>query len=373
MAWCAHHQISPGFAVHPLAAIALLFLAVVTAPGRAAGAASPRVEAEVSSTSVTVGQPVTLRLSVTAPDLSGIVISEPVRPDDMSSTWSLVARRDLPEEVLAGGEARRTVEYTLAPFATGPVELPRYEVGYYPKDGPPTTTSLPAQTIQVVSVLPSDAAAIDPHDIKPPVEVPFPRWILVAAALAVLALLALLLRGWWAVMRRRLGRMIRPEKRLDIWALDELAALEGEKLIEQKKVREFYTRLTDVVRAYLGRLFGINALDLTSTELLWKLESDTTVSDEVRSRVAELLNEADLVKFARHIPEAPACRRALERGRSVVESTVSYLQPVSSEEGTSPPGAGPSAVAPAAGPQGAGSSSSSQSAERSAEIPERAR
>lgn len=305
-------------------------------PAQPANGKYPVLKADVEPTSATIGEPIRLSVEIIAPDVSRIAVQEPFRSDDRSSTWTLLGRRDFPDEKLSSGEFRKRIEYTIAAFATGDVELPPYSVTWQSDQGTSTTSVLPARSVRIASVLPPDAEVVAAADIRPPVALPFPKWIPVAAVVAALILLAILARAYWAVVRRRVGQMIRPQKRLDAWALDELAAIERERLVEQKKLREFYTRLTNIVRTYLGGLYHINAMDLTTTELMWRLEDDTSAPEEVRRRIADLLNEADLVKFARHIPEAPACRRALEAGREIVLSTRHLLEPAPTEAGSTP-------------------------------------
>jgi hypothetical protein len=62
--------------------------------------------------------------------------------------------------------------------------------------------------------------------------------------------------------------------------------------------KEFYTRLTDTLRTYLEERFGIQAMEMTSGEIIEQLkkEEDQTKIAELR----ELLETADLVKFAKH-------------------------------------------------------------------------
>lgn len=132
--------------------------------------------------------------------------------------------------------------------------------------------------------------------------------------------------------------------------MKELAALENERLIEQKKFKEFYTRLSDALRSYMGAAYRVQALDLTSNELLRELDGRAEDEPQHRAesyrkavaRLTELLDEADLVKFARYMPEAARGRRALEIGREIVKYTSYKFEPEPEEKrsgaGQVPPG-----------------------------------
>ena len=62
--------------------------------------------------------------------------------------------------------------------------------------------------------------------------------------------------------------------------------------------KEYYTRLTDTLRKYIEERFGFNAMEMTSTEIIGRLQEaeDKTMIDELR----ELFTTADLVKFAKY-------------------------------------------------------------------------
>ena len=106
-------------------------------------------------------------------------------------------------------------------------------------------------------------------------------------------------------------------------AIEELKALENERLSAQEEYKKYYSRLTDVVRRYLEEEAKIDALESTSEELLIKLELRKNAgtldldSKTLRSLRAVLQN-ADLVKFAKSMPEY----RIASEDRKVVEHVV---------------------------------------------------
>ena len=90
-------------------------------------------------------------------------------------------------------------------------------------------------------------------------------------------------------------------------AIQALKALEKELPEVQEEYKLFYSKLTDVVRRYLEEEAAIDALESTSDELLEKLElrRDAGVLDlslATLSNLKKVLENADLVKFARSAP-----------------------------------------------------------------------
>ncbi len=71
----------------------------------------------------------------------------------------------------------------------------------------------------------------------------------------------------------------------------------------------------DTLRHYIERRFAVQAMDRTTYEILWDLEGiDRTVDG-----LAGLLEEADLVKFAKFKPDVAAGKRAIETAREDTE------------------------------------------------------
>jgi hypothetical protein len=105
-----------------------------------------------------------------------------------------------------------------------------------------------------------------------------------------------------------------------IIAQDELDALQGEALWEQGRHKEFYIRLTDILRTYLERRYGVPALQLTTTELSRDLRS-LDLERVFIGRIKDLFDRADLVKFAKWRPEEGLGAQELTVGREVVRDS----------------------------------------------------
>ncbi len=121
----------------------------------------------------------------------------------------------------------------------------------------------------------------------------------------IILLVLLLAAGiFWYVSRRKVNKPIvpKPVKVIDPAdeALGALQNLKDRKLWEQGRDKEYFTELTDILRRYLVRRFGINAMEMTSAQIVKALAD----SEANRSRefVRSVLNMADFVKFAKVRP-----------------------------------------------------------------------
>lgn len=80
-----------------------------------------------------------------------------------------------------------------------------------------------------------------------------------------------------------------------------LDSLKEEQLWEKGMEKEFYTRLTDILRQYLEGRFGINAMEMTSSQILSKLRDNSEISRH-HALMQRILEIADYVKFAKVRP-----------------------------------------------------------------------
>jgi len=147
------------------------------------------------------------------------------------------------------------------------------------------------------SANPQDAAPVmsDIHDIRPPEPAGFDSRTLLYP-LAGLVIIALLVLGFFLWKRRkrplntRIAPSLPPEKTA-LMALDELSD------VEQIEGKVFYFRLSAIMRRYIGERFGINAPEMTTEELLPKMEQMNVERDLLKS-LKNMLYSGDMIKFA---------------------------------------------------------------------------
>jgi len=174
--------------------------------------------------------------------------------------------------------------------------------------------------VYVRSVLPADTALQKPKPARDIVPAGRPWWIWVLVALAALALLGLLF-WWWR--RRRRGRLMPADVDAFEEARREFARIDAMALLDAGEPGRYLALNVDTVRDYLAARVPAADRSLTSHELLHALRDTTVVP---RERLAPVLEESDLVKFARRpITNARAAELAQD-GRAVVEETERDVQ-----------------------------------------------
>jgi hypothetical protein len=151
------------------------------------------------------------------------------------------------------------------------------------------------------------------HDIVGPVAYfPYPIWMVIAAALGLLAVIGLLV--WFIVSRRKPVKQSTPGER----ALAELASLRSQ--VETSDPYPFSIAVSDVLRIYLRDAHDLSATTQTSREFLETARTRQFFNDDEREALAAFLERADLIKFARMHATPVDCTALLEQAERLVRS-----------------------------------------------------
>ncbi|MFN0150701.1 MAG: hypothetical protein ACKVU1_08345 [bacterium] len=298
------------------AGIAIGVVIGVFAPATARSA-GPRMSAVATNDSARVGDPITVRFTLSAP------VGSPLELPPVSKTlgefevlsWTPLKIVEKGGERIAAGDAH------LAAWRTGVMEIPSVRaVGDTTQDV--SSTPIP---ITIVSVGLDESGEARP--VRGPVSLPRNWWLI---ALVTLGVIALGLAAFLLVrrLRRKPGEapappvIVRPAHEV---AYEELAKLASERLVDRGLAAEQIVRLADILRDYLGRRFGFNALDMTTAEIVTALRSvfehEPRESRTAFSQAREFLEDGDLVKFADVVPEAAAASSGIARVRAIVDAT----------------------------------------------------
>lgn len=297
-------------------AFALLLQGGAAAPPDA-GVMPVQMGITLTPDTVAVGDPFVLRVRVRAP--RGATMQFPAGPDSGGAVEGLDPVRV--ERAADSASADETAIYRLVAWDVGdqPLLLPDVMV----RVGTRTrVVSFAGTQVFVRSVLPVDSAQRVP---KPPRDVlaqapPWWRSWIAALALAVLALLLLL---WWLWRRRRRrGGGAAPAVDPLVLAEREFARVEALGLLEAGERGRFVALMVEVLRDYLAaRVTGAHPA-LTSTELLHVVRRHEHVPAD---RLAAVLHESDLIKFARRSVAVDRARELAREARTIVRETDARL------------------------------------------------
>lgn len=164
-----------------------------------------------------------------------------------------------------------------------------------------------------------------------------PDWILDFWWLILLIILLIGLFIYGLRRYRKQGSLLpkKPEPTAYEEAVKKLRELKAMKLWEQGMEKEYYTDLTDILRRYLYRRFGINASEMTSRQILAALSKNEETKDK-RSYFRKILDMADFVKFAKVLPLPEDNVASYDNAVRFVEETKPVPKPEDEEALTAP-------------------------------------
>ena len=160
----------------------------------------------------------------------------------------------------------------------------------------------------------------DIHDIRPPVQVGFDPVFLKTALITAGGIILFILVFFLIKKYLKKKRQPRDLKYLPAPLPPHEAAVKELKFLFQQQIpdpRLFYFDLTAVLRRYIGRSFGINAIEMTSQEFtkgIALLDLDKTVKKEM----TRFLKLSDSFKYAGLVPEKDRVKEDLLFVREVI-------------------------------------------------------
>jgi len=116
-------------------------------------------------------------------------------------------------------------------------------------------------------------------------------------------------------------------------AMQRLKELDEKQLLKQHKIKLYYSELTEIVRSYIEKDINIPALESTTDELLETMtdfneSSKLGISKETLKELKEILQNADLVKFAKSKPIV----EEIKTHRTLSERILQNLKPKKNPE-----------------------------------------
>ncbi len=270
-----------------------------------------------------------ITFSLEADYLPGVSLEVPEIADDLSDfriVNSGLTQKEEGERIVAERW------YKLQADISGSYVIEPIEVAYSLPDGKAEKAKTPKIFIEIESLLAQDGEAEDIRDIKPPVTISYPyrMFLLIAATLigAILAVLAVKKLVEKLKQRAQAQRLARRPPHEE--ALEALEMLLKKGLIEKGRAREFCFEISEIFRRYMHARLDIPAIDLTTEEIIPRIEDNGLVDGSLKPLVKDFLVSTDLVKFAKHQPAREEMNGIIENMRAFINKTT--IEPTAESE-----------------------------------------
>lgn len=300
----------------------ILFICTFIVAALAGNAQIVTVRSGFDADSIQIGEQLTFTISAEADE--NVIVSLPVYQDSIpSSSVEIIHAGDI-DSVKSNGKLMISRNYLVSSFEPGWNTIPPQAIAFNTGSLSDTVyTSAALLTVLVPDV--DTTQAIRP--IKPPVNTPVSlAEILPWAVVGYLAFMlgTLIAALVWIYVNKKKHPELFPQKPLEpahIIAFRELDKLLAEKLPQNARVKEYYSRLTDIIRNYMMRQFSIHAMESTTNEILEAFSVQIPDEKPLLEKLGELLMLADLVKFAKEDPSPKENDRHMQNARDFVEQT----------------------------------------------------
>lgn len=264
-----------------------------------------KVSAAFDTTSIFIGDQIKFAIVIDQP--AGLSLSIPDFKDTLIKHIDILSGPKIDSIRNQKGIIRIRKEYLVTSFDSGRYQVPPVFAELKTAEGLKRFYSdYTYLDVQRTNVAPADTTA-KIFDIIEPYKAPITfgevfSWILAILLAAAVIYFAVKLFKRFRKRDNTPEVIIIPDP-AHVIAFRELEKLREEKLWQKGEIKQYYTRLTEILRQYLENRYKVYSLELTTDETLDALIRTGFRKDEKYARLKAVLSGADMVKFAKHNPE----------------------------------------------------------------------
>jgi large-conductance mechanosensitive channel len=285
------------------------------------------LKAAFDTTRILVGDQVNFSVMIDQP--ADLKLTLPFFKDSLTKNIEILSGPAIDTSGISGNKIRITEKYLVTSFDSGYYRIdPVFAEIVDSKGLKRYFSDYSYLEVARVKIAPADTSA-KIYDIAAPYRAPLTLgeilpWILLAVLVsAIIWLIVKLIRKFKRVKKDEIVPAI--TEPAHVIAFRELEKLKNEKLWQNGETKKYYIRLTEIIRQYLENRFGVNSLELTTSETLEALIKTGFKKDESFNKLRSVLTGADLVKFAKYKPD-PA------ENESVYSNSYDFVSATKAEE-----------------------------------------
>ncbi len=225
------------------------------------------------------------------------------------------------------GKRLLSAKVLLTSFDSGSYNLPSPIILFSKQDGSVDTLKIDSKSLYVNN-LQIDTASFTPYDIKGQMGYPFSfkQLLPMLIIFLIIAIIIFLLYKYLKYRKaKREGKYAEPPH---IQALKRLDKLRSEKLWLVGKDKLFYSGITDTLKEYIEKSYGIGAVEMTSTEIMNELKNKN-IEQKLYEDLGVMFSISDLVKFAKLTPQVNESEDSIQTAINFVNYT--YMRQLEEE------------------------------------------
>ena len=278
---------------------------------------------------IVVGQPFDYQLSLTIP--KDYFVEWKQFGDTLSKSIDVINVEDIKTTAINNSDnVIMTQNLTLTSFDTGYVYVPEIAITYSKslQDSIRYTLRTDEKELYVTTVAVDTTEAFRP--IKGVMRQGFTAkevfpWVALAIIIAGVVYLIIYLKKHKKTKEIVVEEKKKPTIPAIITARAKLAEMKDNEVWNTPKTKDYYTDLTDIAREYLEGQFEIDAIEMTTDEIMDAV-NQLNLSNLTKSKLQDTLTTADLVKFAKANPSAEQNKQSFSDINNFVEDSYIYFQ-----------------------------------------------
>ena len=269
---------------------------------------------------IAIGDQINLKLSIDQP--KDVTVIFPVFTDSITKNIEVIRQWPIDTTKNKDGSFKVNKRYLITSFDGGVHKIPPF---VFKLNGANINNIIRTDTLQLgVRSFEIDTTKAN-FDIAMPIHTPVSFAEIAPWAGGGLLLIAILLAGYYFYRRYKRNQPLFkaniPAEPAHVIALRKLEEIDGQKLWQTGKIKQYHSDLTDAVRNYLDERFGLATLESTTEETMDAVSGEIMHKDLIAD-LKVILERADLAKFAKFQPLPDENQLSLKYAYRIVEKTL---------------------------------------------------
>jgi len=281
-----------------------------------------KVSSSLEKDSIWLGDQIKMILVAEYPIGTSLVF--PVLKDSLAHGVEVISRSARDSSKIGDGMLQLRQSFIITAFDSGPHPIAPF---IFAQRNGMSTDSLRSNALTLFVKVPYVDLKKGFTDIKKPYAAPITFKELAPWIFGIILIATIVFFILYAINRRKRNIPLftmpaKPKLPPHVIALSELDKLKEEQLWQHDKVKDYYTRLTDIIRVYLEERYEVRAMEQTTQEILVQFKGESSqIKGKLFTGLQKTLDTADLVKFAKYTPLADENHFVLVNAYTLVEET----------------------------------------------------
>jgi len=312
----------------------ILFLFAILSLNFSSVIAQVSATAEIDSSQILIGDQVDFVIKVTSGQDDKVIW--PVFTDTLTSEVIILKQSEIDSTIAENNKKIFSQVLSITSWDSGYYAIPPIRINYRNNSDNILHFSETDPILLVVMPVDVDMQA-DIRDIKAIKEVGITFKEILPYLLILLVIIGGVILVIYYLKKRRASDgevaipKIDPKIPPHVYAYEALETLEKKKMWQKGEIKSYYSELTEIIRTYIELQFNVNAMEMTSDEVLFEVPRSGIDNSSVKL-LSGLLQLADMVKFAKWKPSNSEHEVSMKNATNFIKISYNHIRQISAVE-----------------------------------------